>query len=139
MTNLCGKFDFEVHQRNIFQFFLILSFKHPKSGELISELPPAHPLRFFGCTLLMADDPPPLELCDLDLIQKVMVKDFAHFTDRIPEDAVNHLCNPSFLSDRIFKKGLLFLRGTCENLRNNRSPASQTAHKHTCQISVDFR
>ena len=66
--------------------------------------------RFFGSTILLGDNPP-LELCDLDLVQKIMVKDFGHFTDRIPEEAVNHLCDPSFLSDRIFKKGLLFLRG----------------------------
>ena len=66
--------------------------------------------RFFGSTILLGDVPP-LEICDLDLVQKIMVKDFSHFTDRVPEEAVNHLCNPDFLGDRIFKKGLLFLRG----------------------------
>ena len=76
---------------------------------------------FFGSTILLGDAPP-LAICDLDLVQKVMVKDFGHFTDRVPEEAVNHLCNPNFLSDRIFAKGLLFLRGECERRKRDENP-----------------
>ena len=69
--------------------------------------------KFFGSTILLGDNPP-LEICDLDLVQRIMVKDFGSFTDRMPEAALNHLCNPDFLSDRIFRKGILFLRGEYE-------------------------